>query len=118
MTRYRVVARKDDATLVLLAPQSGRQHQLRVHLSAVGFPIIGDKLYGPEGSQPFLDYIETGMTDELRRRLGHHRQALHAYQLEFNHPTTNEPMTLEAPLAEDLAKLWGDAIDPSTLTLV
>ena len=110
VTRYRVVARRDDATLVSLAPESGRQHQLRVHLSAIGFPIIGDKLYGAEGSQPFLDYIETGMTDELRRRLGHDRQALHAYELEFMHPSTGEPMTLTAPLAEDLVGLWGEPL--------
>ena len=110
VTRYRVVARRDDATLVSLAPESGRQHQLRVHLSAIGFPIIGDKLYGPEGSQPFLDYIETGMTDELRRRLGHDRQALHAYELAFMHPSTGEPMTLRAPLAEDLVGLWGEPL--------
>lgn len=117
-TRYRVVARRDDATLVSLAPESGRQHQLRVHLSALGFPIIGDKLYGPEGSQPFLDYIETGMTDELRQRLGHDRQALHAYQLEFIHPTKQEPMTLTAPLADDLVRLWGEALDEAAFTSV
>jgi 23S rRNA pseudouridine1911/1915/1917 synthase len=111
VTRYRVVARRDDATLVSLAPESGRQHQLRVHLSALGFPIIGDKLYGPEGSQPFLDYIETGMTDELRQRLGHDRQALHAYELEFVHPSNGEPMTLTAPLADDLVGLWGESLN-------
>lgn len=110
-TRYRVVARKEDATLVSLAPESGRQHQLRVHLSALGFPIIGDKLYGPEGFQPFLDYIEGGMTDELRQRLGHDRQALHAYELELSHPATGEPMRLTAPLADDLISLWGLAVD-------
>lgn len=110
-TRYRVVARRDDATLVSLCPESGRQHQLRVHLSALGFPIIGDKLYGPEGAQPFLDYIETGMTDELRGRLGHDRQALHAYELEITHPVTGAAMELRAPLAEDLVELWGDTLD-------
>jgi 23S rRNA pseudouridine1911/1915/1917 synthase len=113
LTRYRVVARKEDATLVALTPQSGRQHQLRVHLSALGFPIIGDKLYGPEGSEPFLDYIETGMTDALRRRLGHDRHALHAYELEFMHPAQGEPMTLTAPFAPDLVRLWGESLDPS-----
>jgi 23S rRNA pseudouridine1911/1915/1917 synthase len=111
VTRYRVLARHDDATLVSLAPESGRQHQLRVHLNALGFPIVGDKLYGPEGSQPFLDYIETGMTDELRQRLGHERQALHAHALEFMHPTQGEPMILRAPFAEDLVQLWGEPLD-------
>ena len=109
-TRYRVVARRDDATLVSLSPESGRQHQLRVHMSALGFPIVGDKLYGPEGFQPFLDYIDTGMTNELRERLGHERQALHAYELEVAHPTTGRTTTLRAPFAEDLVELWGEPL--------
>jgi 23S rRNA pseudouridine1911/1915/1917 synthase len=113
VTRYRVVARRDSATLVSLAPESGRQHQLRVHLSAIGFPIIGDKLYGPEGSQPFLDYIETGMTDGLLQRLGHDRHALHAYELELTHPTSGEAMTLTAPFPEDLVRLWGTPLGES-----
>jgi 23S rRNA pseudouridine1911/1915/1917 synthase len=118
VTRYRVMGRRDGATLVALAPESGRQHQLRVHLSAIGFPIIGDKLYGPEGQQAFLDYIETGMTDELRQRLGHDRQALHAYGLEFTHPTTGERNTLRAPLPDDLVRLWGEALDDTTFASV
>lgn len=117
-TRYRVVARRDDATLVSLAPESGRQHQLRVHLSAIGFPIVGDKLYGPEGSQAFLDYIETGMTAELSKRLGHARQALHAYELEFVHPTRGEPMTLRAPFPQDLVGLWGRPLNDAALAPV
>ena len=115
VTRFRVVARNESATLVALAPQSGRQHQLRVHLSALGFPILGDKLYGPEGVQPFLDYIETGMTDALRRRLGHDRQALHAYELRFHHPRTGAPMRLHAPFPTDLDTLWGQPVDPDAL---
>lgn len=113
VTRYRVLARRRGATLVALAPESGRQHQLRVHLSALGFPIIGDKLYGPEGVQTFLDYIETGMTDALESRLGHERQALHAFELRFAHPETGEPTTLRAPLPDDLAGLWGEPLDES-----
>ena len=93
----------------------GRQHQLRVHRSALGFPILGDKLYGPEGVQPFLDYIETGMTDALRRRLGHDRQALHAYELRFHHPRTGAPMRLHAPFPTDLDTLWGQPVDPDAL---
>ncbi|MFZ1864311.1 MAG: RluA family pseudouridine synthase [Polyangiales bacterium] len=115
VTRYRVIARRQDATLLALAPESGRQHQLRVHLSANGFPIIGDKLYGPEGSQTFLDYIETGMTDGLLERLGHHRHALHAFEIEFNHPANGQAMTLRAPLPDDLLRLWGGALEESEL---
>jgi 23S rRNA pseudouridine1911/1915/1917 synthase len=117
-TRYRVLARRDDATLVALAPESGRQHQLRVHLSALGHPIIGDKLYGPEGVQTFLDYIDTGMTPALRLRLGHERQALHAYQLTFTHPTTREAAVLQAPLSPDLVELWGAPLSEETFASV
>jgi 23S rRNA-/tRNA-specific pseudouridylate synthase len=82
-------------------------------MSAIGFPILGDKLYGPEGSQPFLDYIETGMTDELLQRLGHHRHALHAYELELSHPSTGDATTLTAPFPEDMVRLWGTPLGTS-----
>jgi len=118
VTRYRVLARRGGATLVALAPESGRQHQLRVHLAALGYPIIGDKLYGPEGVQAFLDYIEAGLTDSLRDRLGHDRQALHAYELHFTHPDTGEPTTLRAPLPGDLVALWGEPLSEATFASV
>lgn len=105
-TRYKVAARAPEHTLVILWPITGRQHQLRVHLAALGHPIVGDKLYGPEGPQPFLEYTETGMTPELEARLGHPRQALHAHRLTLAHPRTGEPLDLVAPLPPDLVALW------------
>jgi 23S rRNA pseudouridine1911/1915/1917 synthase len=92
--------------LVELFPHTGRQHQLRVHLSAIGHPIVGDKLYGPEREAPFVEHIETGMTPELLARLGHERHALHAYRLTIEHPIHKEPITIEAPLTPDLVALW------------
>jgi 23S rRNA pseudouridine1911/1915/1917 synthase len=105
-TRFEVVARAPSHTLVALYPLTGRQHQLRVHLSAIGHPIVGDKLYGPEGAQAFLDCIETGMTEALAVRLGHPRQALHAHRVLLRHPRSGDPLALEAPLAADLVELW------------
>lgn len=106
-TRFEVQARAAGHTLVALHPETGRQHQLRVHVSALGHPIVGDKLYGPEGPQPFLDYVDAGgMNEELEARLGHPRQALHAHRLCIAHPRTGQPLELEAPLAPDLASLW------------
>jgi len=105
-TRWVVLERARDHTLLSLHPKTGRQHQLRVHLAAVGHPIVGDKLYGPEREKPFLDFIETGMTEALEARLGHHRQALHAHSVTVAHPGRDEPLTIEAPLSPDLEALW------------
>lgn len=107
-TEYRVMARRGERSLVHLRPHTGRQHQLRVHLAEIGHPIIGDKLYGPDGASAFLERIEKGMTHELRARLGHDRHALHAYRCTIEHPRTQERMTFTAPLAPDLAALWDD----------
>ncbi|MCB9591331.1 MAG: RluA family pseudouridine synthase [Sandaracinaceae bacterium] len=106
-TRYRVVARAPSHTLVALYPLTGRQHQLRVHLAWLGHPIVADKLYGPEGTAPFLEYVEAGeVTADLRARLGHVRQALHAHRLVLRHPREEVELTLVAPLAPDLVELW------------
>ncbi|MCA9581926.1 MAG: RluA family pseudouridine synthase [Myxococcales bacterium] len=105
-TRYRVLGRSSGRTLVELFPETGRQHQLRVHLSEVGHPIVGDKLYGPDREAPFLEYIETGMTDSLLHRLGHDRQALHAHSLRIPNPNGDGVLALKADFAADLAKLW------------
>lgn len=106
VTEYRVHARIPGYSLLELFPHTGRQHQLRVHLSALGHPIVGDKLYGPEREAPFLETIETGLTPALIARLGHERHALHAHRLTFSHPVDGRTLTLEAPLAPDLRALW------------
>jgi 23S rRNA pseudouridine1911/1915/1917 synthase len=105
-TEWSVLERRGAHTMLSLHPRTGRQHQLRVHLAAVGHPIVGDKLYGPEKEQPFLDFIDTGMTPALEARLGHHRQALHAHAITLAHPISDEPLTIEAPLSQDLVDLW------------
>jgi 23S rRNA pseudouridine1911/1915/1917 synthase len=106
VTEYRVRARLPGYGLLELFPHTGRQHQLRVHLSSLGHSIVGDKLYGPEREAPFLESIETGLTPALIARLGHERHALHAHRLEFEHPISGKAMALEAPLSEDLRALW------------
>lgn len=74
-------------TKVELKLETGRTHQIRVHMSHIGHPVVGDYLYG--GDNPWL--IE--------------RQALHAYKLSFAHPATGEPVTVTAPLPEDMNKV-------------
>ncbi len=63
-------------------PETGRMHQIRVHLASCGFPIVGDKLYSGDGSE-YLEWMETGWTAELQRRLVLPRHALHAARLEI-----------------------------------
>jgi 23S rRNA pseudouridine1911/1915/1917 synthase len=79
--------------LVKLFPKTGRTHQLRVHMSAIGFPMLGDTIYGGR-------IFETG---DFRFE----RQALHAYEITFVHPGTLQTMTLRAPLAKDMTDLIG-----------
>ncbi len=85
-TIVKVLEAFDDYSLLELTIMTGRTHQIRVHLSHIGHPIIGDALY--EGEAPGL--IE--------------RQALHAYHIEFIHPMTEERLTIEAPYPDDMLK--------------
>jgi 23S rRNA pseudouridine1911/1915/1917 synthase len=82
---------KPKFTLVKLTPKTGRTHQLRVHLSHLGYPLVGDTIYGGR-------VFESG---DFR----FDRQALHAYQITFVHPVTLQTMTLSAPLPEDFTRL-------------
>lgn len=79
--------------LVKLTPKTGRTHQLRVHMAAIGFPMVGDTIYGGR-------VFEQG---DFRFE----RQALHAYEITFTHPATLDPMTLQAPLPPDMQRLLG-----------
>jgi 23S rRNA pseudouridine1911/1915/1917 synthase len=86
-TYFRVLRRFQHHTLLLLQLETGRTHQIRVHLKAIGHPVVGDPVYGGHGSHK-------GPTLK--------RQFLHAYQLKFRHPATGKILELEAPLPDDL----------------
>jgi 23S rRNA pseudouridine1911/1915/1917 synthase len=103
VTRYQVHTAFAKHALVEAWPESGRQHQIRVHLAHLGHPIVGDKLYGA-GEQAFMDYCDSGMTPELLALFdGLPRHALHAARLSFPHPETKEMITVESPLPADLS---------------
>ncbi|MEE2644720.1 MAG: RluA family pseudouridine synthase [Myxococcota bacterium] len=89
-------------SLIEARPQSGRQHQLRVHLSLAGYPIVGDKLYGPDETF-FLKQLESALEEEDWVRLGHHRQALHAWRISFQ--LGGRPYRFEAPWPAELEAL-------------
>lgn len=86
-THFRVLERYASHTLMLLELETGRTHQIRVHLKAIGHPIAGDPVYG---------------SGRILRGLELHRQFLHAYQLKFTHPTTGATIDVEAPLPDEL----------------
>lgn len=101
VTRVDVIERLDGYTLVAAHPETGRQHQIRVHLAHVGHPLVGDKLYA-HGDEMFLACLE-GAPDEARRKtLLLDRQALHAAEVTFAHPIEKTSLTIAAPLPADL----------------
>jgi 23S rRNA pseudouridine1911/1915/1917 synthase len=89
LTRYEIAERFDGASLLRLRPETGRTHQIRVHLAAIGHPILADPVYARGRCSPCLF---------LRR------QALHARLLRFRHPHTDVPLSLQAPVPDDIAR--------------
>ena len=83
-------------------PETGRQHQIRAHLDAVGHPIVGDKLYPDE--HLFAEYQDHGW-EAIAARVPLRRHALHAAELRFPHPATGEEVLVESPLPAELAAL-------------
>jgi 23S rRNA pseudouridine1911/1915/1917 synthase len=98
-TRYRTLERFHGCSLVELELETGRTHQIRVHLASIGHPVVGDPVYG--GAQ--WKGVQEGRVRSLLRSLG--RQALHASRLELVHPRSGEPLVFESPLPEDIQRV-------------
>ena len=86
VTHYKVVKEANGHSLVSLRLETGRTHQIRIHMKHLGYPLIGDYLYNPD-----MEYMT--------------RQALHSHHMEFIHPITGEHMSFTAPLPEDMARV-------------
>jgi 23S rRNA pseudouridine1911/1915/1917 synthase len=100
LTEFEVLARGRGWSLVRCRPRTGRQHQIRVHLAAIGHPILADALYGTAGPMRGGD-LDPDAPEPERILLARH--ALHAESLEFDHPATGARMRLEAPPPPDFA---------------
>jgi 23S rRNA pseudouridine1911/1915/1917 synthase len=96
VTRWRVIERFGEVSLVEARPETGRTHQIRVHLAALGHPVLADPQYGARSGRALP-------TSGPARRLA--RQALHAAELRLAHPVHGTPLELHAPLPEDLSAI-------------
>ena len=93
----------DRFALVRAFPETGRMHQIRVHLAHAGFPVVGDKIYGPD-ERCYLEFIDTGWTPALAQRLLLPRHALHSTALHL----ATRGLSWHSPLAPDLADWLGE----------
>ncbi len=93
VTHYQTIAHADDCSLLALRLETGRTHQIRVHMKHIGHPLLGDFLYYP-------DFAKIK------------RQALHSYRLAFTHPITKEPLVFTAPLPDDMRQIFPKAALP------
>lgn len=103
VTRWRVLERYGPASLLELGLETGRTHQIRVHLAALRMPVMGDPAYGGRVRKSLsLRPAERSLADALLRGLA--RQALHAVRLEFEHPVSGERLAFESPIPEDFTR--------------
>ncbi|MGO9065236.1 MAG: RluA family pseudouridine synthase [Myxococcaceae bacterium] len=98
---HRFVRESEPFALLRCFPETGRQHQIRVHLQSAGFPLVGDKMYGPDPGY-FDRFSRHCLEPEAWVRLRLKRHALHAARLSLPHPVSGERTVFTAPLPEDL----------------
>lgn len=95
VTHYQILYRSPDWSIVTLKLDTGRTHQIRVHMKALGHPLLGDTLYQ-----------KTFPADSLSEQPIFHRTALHAWKIQFRHPFNNAWISLEAPLPDDFCNCF------------
>lgn len=100
-TVFEPLAVSGEHTLARVEPRTGRMHQIRAHAQWMGYPLVGDKIYGAD-ERWFLRFLEEGMTEEMERELGFARQALHAAEIDYG-----DGRVYRAPVAPDLRGLIG-----------
>ncbi|MFH1437898.1 MAG: RluA family pseudouridine synthase [Pseudomonadota bacterium] len=105
VTRYITIDSSKRFALVECFPETGRQHQIRIHMAHIGNALVGDKIYGVSESL-FLDFVKYGLTHRITSRLLLPRHALHAHSISFLHPDGGKPVQYTSPLAPDIRELF------------
>lgn len=100
-TKFKILKKFGKYAVIKAKLYTGRMHQIRVHLHSMGLYMLGDKIYGKYGPKVFDSFIKNSVIPKDF----FNRQALHSYKLEFNHPITNKPIKVKAPLPNDLKEL-------------
>ncbi len=100
VTRWKVLEVLRHFTLLEIFPKTGRTHQIRVHMSSIGHPILGDAVYYRRKHLKQIE--EPGVRSRVEE---FQRQALHASDLRFSHPRNGEPVAFHAPLAPDMEEI-------------
>jgi 23S rRNA pseudouridine1911/1915/1917 synthase len=100
-TRYQVVERRAGHTLVRCDLETGRTHQVRVHLAAFGHPVVGDDLYGRRAPRPGARQVHDTMPADRPAR-----PLLHAWRIRFRHPRSGKEMSFEAMPPQDFRAFW------------
>ena len=98
VTHYKLAEHKNGYSLLSIHLETGRTHQIRVHMKYIGFPLIGDSMYNPAYA-----YLKNTTPGTVHADIT--RQALHSHKLQFKHPITGADMEFTAPLPEDMAKI-------------
>lgn len=109
ITHYQVLQTNDQYSLVALQLETGRTHQIRVHMGYLGYPLVGDFLYNPNYALNQIDRLAENVTEEIKKEKAADypilRQALHAHKISFPHPMTGEHMEFCVPMPIDMLNL-------------
>lgn len=109
ITHYQVLQANDQYSLVALQLETGRTHQIRVHMGYLGYPLVGDFLYNPNYALNQIDRLAENVTEEIKKEKAADypilRQALHAHKISFPHPMTGEHMEFCVPMPIDMLNL-------------
>ena len=103
-TVFERIKTTENVSLLSAIPASGRTHQIRATLCSIGYPVVGDKIYGVDDTI-YLRFIRDRLTDSDWRRLRMPRQGLHASELRFLHPVRKTSLGFKAPMPEDMQRV-------------